>query len=276
MRRGDAADPLLRQVLPLAVERDEGPAGYSIDPVGDLSAKQSHGVLRKYAGRALVIVTGACAVHCRYCFRRHFPYGDIHAGEGFWRETVNVIGRDPSVDEVILSGGDPLAVSTRQLSSLIHALGALSTVTRLRIHTRLPIVLPARIDPALLEALTATRLRVIVVVHANHANEVDQEVRDALAALRGAGIVLFNQSVLLRRVNDDAKTLASLSEALFDAGVIPYYLHLLDRVHGAAHFEVDVETARQLHRDLRTLLPGYLVPRLVREDAGAPAKTPVY
>jgi EF-P beta-lysylation protein EpmB len=274
MRKGDAADPLLRQVLPLAVERAASPEGYSIDPVGDLSAMSSPGLLRKYRGRALMIVTGACAIHCRYCFRRHFPYGET-ARHGLWQGALREIEHDATIKEVILSGGDPLAASTRQLSALIQTLGALPHVGRLRVHTRLPIVLPARIDQTLIDALSGTRLRVVMVVHANHPNEIDPEVRDALAALRAADITLFNQSVLLRGVNDDVKVLASLSEALFETGVIPYYLHLLDRVEGAAHFEVGLPVARRLHRELRDLLPGYLVPRLVREEPGLGSKLPV-
>ena len=275
MRKGDAADPLLRQILPLAVERGESPPGYSPDPVGDLSAQPSPGLLRKYRGRALMVVTGACAVHCRYCFRRHFPYAEASGRRDRWHGALREIAHDPTIAEVILSGGDPLALSTPQLAPLIRRIEAAPHVRRLRVHTRLPVVLPARIDGALIEALAAHRLRTVMVIHANHPNEIDAEVRSALEDLAATGVALLNQSVLLRGVNDDAAVLADLSERLFDAGVTPYYLHLLDRVVGAAHFEVPDDAARALHRALAARLPGYLVPRLVREEPGADAKVTI-
>lgn len=274
MRRGDPADPLLRQVLPLADERQPAP-GFSADPVGDHAARRGAGVLHKYRGRALLITTGACAVHCRYCFRRHFPYAEEHAADNEWQDAVSVIAGDDSLREVILSGGDPLSLTTPRLARLVQRLEAIPHVRRLRLHTRLPIVLPARIEDGLLELLARGRLKPVMVVHANHPNEIDDEVGAALARLSGAGITLFNQSVLLRGVNDDAAILTALSEALFEAGVTPYYLHLLDRVQGAAHFEVDLDTARALHRQLRANLPGYLVPQLVHEVAGEAFKRPV-
>jgi EF-P beta-lysylation protein EpmB len=275
MRRGDAADPLLRQVLPLAAERAPGPADYSTDPVGDRTAMRSPGLLRKYHGRALMITTGACAVHCRYCFRRHFPYARANAREGSWQAALREISGDATIREVILSGGDPLMLATPQLAALIRLIEAVPHVARLRIHTRLPVVLPARIDGRLVDTLAGGRLRTVVVMHANHPNELDAEVAGGLGALAAAGVALFNQSVLLRGVNDDAAVLADLSEKLFEAGVTPYYLHLLDRVAGAAHFDVDAATARGLHAALAARLPGYLVPRLVREEAGADAKLAV-
>jgi EF-P beta-lysylation protein EpmB len=274
MRRGDPHDPLLRQVLPLAVEHDERP-GFGADPVGDLAAQAVPGVLQKYHGRVLLTATGACAVHCRYCFRRHFPYADANASADAWLGALAHIAADTSLHEVILSGGDPLVLSDRRLSQFVDALAGVPHVRRLRIHTRLPVVLPARVDGDLLDWLARPRFATVLVVHANHAHEIDAPVCAAMARLRHAGVTLLNQSVLLRGVNDSVDALAELSESLFAAGVLPYYLHLLDRVQGAAHFEVPEAEARHLMQQLNARLPGYLVPRLVREVAGAPGKVPV-
>jgi len=274
MRRGDAADPLLRQVLPIDRELDET-AGYSDDPVGDLASRRAPGLLTKYRGRALLVATGACGVHCRYCFRRGFPYSDENPRADDWRAALEAISADASLTEVILSGGDPLSLSDQRLADLSARIAAIPHVERLRIHTRQPVVLPSRVDAALLGWLGATRLRTVVVLHANHANEFDRDVRAACAALAATGATLLNQSVLLRGVNDDADALGDLSEALFAAGVLPYYLHQLDRVAGAAHFAVDDERALALHAEVAERLPGYLVPRLVREVAGAPRKLPL-
>jgi len=274
MRRGDPRDPLLRQVLPLALESSERP-GFVHDPVGDRAAARVPGLIHKYRGRVLLITTGACAIHCRYCFRRHYPYTDT-APRDDWEAALDYIRRDTSIHEVILSGGDPLLLSDARLAALLARLGAISHVARLRIHTRLPVVLPERLDTGLLDVLTAQRLPVAMVIHANHPREIDTVVAGALAPLRAAGIALLNQTVLLRDVNDDIETLAALNESLFAAGVLPYYLHLLDRVAGAAHFEVAEDTARGLLEGLREALPGYLVPRLVREVAGAPSKLTIY
>jgi EF-P beta-lysylation protein EpmB len=274
MRRGDPFDPLLLQVLPQRAEHDQAD-GYTIDAVGDLAAKAGHGVLHKYDGRALLIASGSCAVNCRYCFRRHFPYGEEIAAASHWREALAQLRADPSIREVILSGGDPLALATHKLEELTRGLAELPQVIRLRIHTRLPVVLPERIDDAFVAWLAQLPLQKVVVLHANHANELDAGVDAACARLREAGASLLNQSVLLRGVNDDADTLADLSERLFAAGVLPYYLHQLDRVQGTAHFEVSDDTALQLQQALRPRLPGYLVPRLVREVAGDAAKRPL-
>ena len=274
MCQADPGDPLLRQVLPLGAER-ESVAGFTGDPVGDLAAMSVPGVLHKYHGRALLTATGACAVHCRYCFRRHFPYGVANAAADRWQTAIDYLEADSSIREVILSGGDPLTLSDRRLAELAQRLDAIPHVRRLRLHTRLPIVLPERVDAALLQWLGRTRLQVVVVVHTNHANEVDAAVTAALKALKVIGIELFNQSVLLRGVNDSADALADLSEALFEAGVTPYYLHLLDKVAGAAHFNVPHAEAKRLVEQLSARLPGYLLPRLVREVAGAPAKLAV-
>jgi EF-P beta-lysylation protein EpmB len=274
MRPRDAHDPLLRQVLPLADECVTAP-GFGPDPVGDAQAMRVPGLLQKYRGRVLLTATGACAVHCRYCFRRHYPYAEANPVADRWHAALAHIAADDSTAEVILSGGDPLTLSDRRLKEFTDALAPIAHVKRLRIHTRLPVVLPERIDDGLLAWLGGLRLPTAVVIHANHANELDTTVRAALARLKDCGATLLNQSVLLRGVNDSADALADLSEALFDAGVLPYYLHRLDRVQGAAHFEVADARAVALVEALRARLPGYLVPRLVREDAGAPTKTPV-
>jgi len=274
IRPGDPADPLLRQVLPL-VEEDEPAPGFSADPVGEISTPPVDSVLHKYHGRALVMVTGACAVHCRYCFRRHFPYNDHAAVGADFDAAIDTIAADPKITEVVLSGGDPLTVADNLLETFARKLAAVPTVKRLRIHTRLPIVLPKRVDGNLAAWLGSLGLPVVVVVHANHANEIDDNVRRALAVLEKTGATLLNQSVLLAGVNDSLDALADLSEGLFDAGVLPYYLHMLDRVEGAAHFEVSEDRAKAIHAELTNRLPGYLVPKLVREVSGEPAKVGV-
>jgi EF-P beta-lysylation protein EpmB len=273
MRHGDADDPLLLQVLPGAAELLDSP-GYTLDAVGDLDARAAPGVLHKYQGRALLVATGACAIHCRYCFRRHFPYAEHAAANARWRPALDHLAADGSISEVILSGGDPLALATHRLAELGEGLQRIPHIRRLRIHTRLPIVLPERVDSEWLDWLAALPLQKVVVVHANHANEIDESVIAACRSMRAAGATLLNQSVLLRRINDSADALAALSERLFDAQVLPYYLHLLDRVQGTAHFEVSAERAVDLIGRLRAQVPGYLVPELVREVAGAASKLP--
>ncbi len=274
MRRRDPHDPLLRQVLPAAEELAAAP-GYSPDPLAEGRCSPAPGLLHKYRGRALLVVTGACGVHCRYCFRRHFPYAEHRPRQDGWRPALEVLAGDPSLSEVILSGGDPLVLADDKLGELAGELAEIPHLERLRIHTRMPIVLPERVDERLLAWLTASRLRPVVVVHANHGNEIDTEVRAAMQRLHGAGVTLLNQAVLLAGVNDRVEVLKNLSEALFEVGVLPYYLHLMDRVSGAAHFEVDEPTAKHLCWALMQQLPGYLVPRLVREESGAPAKYPI-
>ena len=272
MRHGDPGDPLLRQVLPVDDE-DRLVPGFSLDAVGDAAAKGGTGVIHKYEGRALLIATGSCAIHCRYCFRRHFPYADETAASGGWAPALDYLRADPTVREVILSGGDPLSLSTMKLAELTDALREMPQVTRLRLHTRLPIVLPERIDAEFLDWIGALPWPVVMVVHANHANEIDASVRDACNDLRQRGVHLLNQAVLMRGVNDDAHALVALSEALFTSGVMPYYLHLLDRVQGTAHFEVPEREALALRDAIHARLPGYLVPRVVREIPGQPGKT---
>jgi EF-P beta-lysylation protein EpmB len=274
MRHGDPRDPLLRQVLPLDDE-DRLVPGFALDAVGDVAARTANGVLQKYRGRALLVATGSCAIHCRYCFRRHFDYAAETAAAGQWREAVARIAEDPTIEEVILSGGDPLSLATPKLAELTDALAAIGHIKRLRIHARLPIVLPDRVDEPLLAWLRGLPWPVTVVVHANHANEFDAQVDAALGRLRAAGAMLLNQAVLLRGVNDDVDALADLGTRGLAAGVLPYYLHQLDRVQGAAHFEVDDATALDLHRALRARMSGYLVPRLVRELPGDTGKRPL-
>ena len=271
---GDAADPLLRQVLPLDEEMRWVP-GFGLDAVGDAAARTATGVLQKYRGRALLVATGSCAVHCRYCFRRHFPYAEETAARDGWREALDAIRADTTVEEVLLSGGDPLSLATPKLAELTAALAGIPHIRRLRIHSRLPVVLPERVDDGLVRWLAGLPWPVAFVIHANHANEFDASVDAALARLRGAGVQLLNQAVLLRGVNDSVDALAALGERSFAAGVLPYYLHQLDRVAGVAHFEVPDEQALALHAGLRARVSGYLVPRLVRELPGDSGKRPL-
>ena len=274
MRRGDPSDPLLRQVLPLDDEMRPMP-GFGLDAVGDGAAKTAPGVIQKYRGRALLVATGSCAIHCRYCFRRHFPYAEETAARDGWREAVDLIRQDASIEEVLLSGGDPLSLSNGKLAELTGALADIPHLRRLRIHSRLPIVVPERVDDGLMGWLSTLPWPVTLVVHANHANEFDGTVDAALGRLRAAGVHLLNQAVLLRGVNDSVDALGALSERGFAAGVLPYYLHQLDRVAGVAHFEVDDARARALHAGLAVRLSGYLVPRLVREIPGDTGKRPL-
>jgi EF-P beta-lysylation protein EpmB len=274
MRPGDPNDPLLLQVLPQLAECGEKP-GFADDAVGDLAARSAHGVLHKYEGRALLIAAGTCAVNCRYCFRRHFPYSEEIAAANGWREALAYVRADSTITEVILSGGDPLVLSDAKLREFSNGLEAIPHVRTLRIHSRVPIVLPERVDAGFRDWLGALPLRRVIVLHVNHPNELDESVRGACVRLRDAGATLLNQSVLLRGINDDVEMLAGLSERLFDFGVLPYYLHQLDRVRGTAHFEVADHRARELVEALRRQLPGYLVPRLVREVPGQAGKTPL-
>ena len=241
MEKGNPDDPLLRQVLTLQEEFIVTP-GYSTDPLEEQQSAVP-GVLHKYRNRALLLVKGGCAVNCRYCFRRHFPYQDNQGNKRNWRAALDYIRQHPELDEIIFSGGDPLMAKDHELDWLISELESIPHIRRLRIHSRLPVVIPARITDGLCQRLTGTRLQVIMVTHINHANEIDQPLKDAMGLLKKAGVTLLNQSVLLRGVNDDAGTLAALSNALFDSGILPYYLHVLDKVQGAVHFFVSVEQA---------------------------------
>ena len=272
MRPADPRDPLLLQVLPVAAERLE-PPGYGPDPLHEHAAQRAPALLQKYQGRALLIATETCAVHCRYCFRREFPYAAQHGEGGRWHEALSAIAADPSLEEIILSGGDPLSLSNARLAALGAALAAIGHVRRIRVHTRQPVVLPSRVDVGLTDWLRASPVPMVVVLHINHPNEIDAAVRAACAKLRAAGVTLLNQTVLLAGINDELAVLQRLSQELFDSGVLPYYLHALDRVRGAAHFLVPDERARELAGALAACLPGYLVPRLVREIPGAFSKT---
>jgi EF-P beta-lysylation protein EpmB len=272
MQPGNPADPLLRQVLPL-VEEEAEVQGYTADPLQEGAAFSAPGLLQKYAGRALMVTTGACAVHCRYCFRRHFPYQDTSDLAARWQAGIAQVRADSTIREVLLSGGDPLSLVDSMLADLAAQLAEIPHVTRLRVHTRLPIVIPERVCDSLLDWLCGTRLQPVVVVHANHPAEIDEAVAVSLRRLLSAGVSVLNQSVLLRGVNDNVQALCGLSERLIDLGVIPYYLHQLDRVAGAAHFEVSEETGRSIIRQMRSRLPGYAVPRYVREVPGEASKT---
>ncbi|KJS09014.1 MAG: lysine 2,3-aminomutase [Gammaproteobacteria bacterium BRH_c0] len=272
MEKGNPDDPLLRQVLPVSQELVVAP-GFNSDPLEEAQYNPVPGIVHKYSGRVLLITSPACAVHCRYCFRRHFPYEDNTLGKSQWQQALDYIAGNSSIREVILSGGDPLAANDNHLHWLVDQLAAIKHVQRLRVHTRFPVVIPSRIDADCLAWLTATRLTTVVVLHINHANEIDDDVAAMIQRLRGSGITVLNQAVLLKDVNDEVQTLTALSERLFENGVLPYYLHLLDPVSGASHFDIANPQAMALYRDLQAQLPGYLVPRLVRDTPGAAAKT---
>lgn len=272
MEYSNPNDPLLKQILPLEQELREV-AGFGIDPLGEKDKNPTEGVIHKYHGRLLLITSGACAVNCRFCFRRHFPYQDNQLSGRRLEEALNYIKNDDSIREVILSGGDPLAASDRRLKQLTGALADIPHVKVLRIHSRLPIVLPDRVTDDMLGWLASTRLKTVIVLHCNHANEINGNVRTAIARLKQTGATVLNQAVLLRDVNDSVDALVELSEALFDAGAMPYYLHLLDKVQGAAHFDIPRESAQDLVRGMMQRCSGYLVPKLVEEVAGETSKT---
>lgn len=275
MRRDDPTDPLLLQVLPLGLEEADAPE-FVDDPVGDSAARRAPGLLQKYEGRGLLITTGACAVHCRYCFRRHYPYGEEPRRLDDWEPALAEIAGDETLTEVILSGGDPLMLTDNRLTALVERIAIISHVRRLRFHTRLPIVLPERVNDSLLELLRTCGKTTVVVVHANHARELAGTCAEALQRMTKAATSVLNQAVLLRGINDSVDALADLSERLIDLGALPYYLHQLDRVQGAAHFEVPEERGRELIEALRARLPGYAVPRYVREVAGDVSKRPIF
>jgi L-lysine 2,3-aminomutase len=271
IEKGNLNDPLLRQILPIADEL-EMHNGFSNDPVGDLKAVKQIGVLHKYHGRVLLINTGACAIHCRYCFRRNFPYADLQLSKQQENAAIRAISEDETIEEVILSGGDPLVLNDVRLASLFEKLNAISTVKRIRIHTRLPIVQPQRITQELLGIFKNSAKKIVLVLHCNHANEIDNDVAGACEPLKKANVTLLNQSVLLQGVNDDAAILCELSERLFEIGVLPYYLHFLDKAHGTAHFQVSKSKALQIMTAMQNRLPGYLVPKLVFEEPGQLSK----
>ena len=274
IQKGNWNDPLLKQILPVEDEMLEV-KGYVSDPVGDLNASMASGVLQKYQGRALIITTGTCAIHCRYCFRKEYPYSDAKPATNNWQQVIKAIRNDPSLHEVILSGGDPLILSDQRLASLCQQLAAIPHIHTLRFHTRLPVVLPQRIDANFLHWFSALSINKVVVIHANHANEIDALVGDRLRALTKSGATLLNQSVLLKGVNNSVEALENLSQQLFHYQTLPYYLHLLDKVKGTAHFDSQQQHALILMKQLRDRLPGYLVPKLVREISGKRTKSPI-
>ncbi len=271
MNNDDPEDPLLRQIFP--IEEEEIPApGFNTDPLSEKTIQTVPGLLQKYHGRALLVTTGACAIHCRYCFRRHFPYASSNPSTGNWERAIDQLNQDTSIKELILSGGDPLTLSDARLMELTAKLSDIRHIERLRVHTRMPIVLPERVTEKMLEWLTETRLKPILIVHVNHANELSDRVAKAIQKIQKVNIPILNQSVLLKGVNDSANILIDLSERLFDLGILPYYLHMLDPVAGAAHFDVDEVRAKAIMEQVRSRLPGYLVPKLVKEQVGASYK----
>ncbi len=272
MQKGNAQDPLLLQVLSLGEELEERD-GYEADPLMESATIPLKGLIHKYYGRVLLTVTGACAVNCRYCFRRHFPYQSNNPGRSGWKEIAHYIANDTSITEVILSGGDPLLASDLVLTELIRLLEDIPHVHTVRIHTRIPVVFPERVERGLVNLLSTTRLKKVVVLHCNHPQELNDEVRQVCNELQKAGCILLNQSVLLAGINDQPTILAELSQALFACGVLPYYLHLLDKVKGAVHFDMPFAKAQAIYHQLQTLLPGYLVPRLAQEEPGKLHKT---
>ena len=272
IRKGDLRDPLLLQVLP-ASEENQVVEGFGADPLGESEFGLTGGLLKKYEGRALLVCNGTCAVHCRYCFRRHFPYEATVGVSEQWQPALDQIAQDESIEEVILSGGDPLTLVDSVVAKLVSAIESIAHVTRLRIHTRLPIVIPQRVTDELIECLAGSRLATVFVIHANHANELDDSVADAVSKLTTNRIAVLNQSVLLRGVNDSFDALSQLSKRLVEIGAVPYYLHQLDPVAGAAHFHVPIDEGKQLIADMRSKLSGYLVPRYVQEQPGKESKT---
>ncbi|WP_461538860.1 EF-P beta-lysylation protein EpmB [Spongorhabdus nitratireducens] len=272
IQRGDINDPLLKQVLPVSAELEHQP-GYSMDPLGEKPKNQQAGVIHKYRDRLLFIISNTCAVNCRFCFRRHFPYDENRLNREQWQEALDYVRNDTEISEVIFSGGDPLALNDQRLGWIVDGLASIPHVQRLRIHTRFPIMIPQRITEEMLDWFARTRLQPIMVLHCNHANEINEDVIEAIQRLKQAGVTLLNQTVLLKGVNDTVDDLEKLSRTLFQNGVLPYYLHLLDKVQGAAHFDMEQEAAQRLVGKLAARCSGYLVPKLVREVAGVPAKT---
>ena len=272
MLKGDLNDPLLKQVLPLDQEL-EPVEGFTTDPLAEMQSNPHDGLIHKYQGRVLLITTGACAINCRYCFRRHFPYQENRLGPEQWQSILDYIAADSSISEVLFSGGDPLVTPDRRLKKMLHDLAEIPHLQRVRFHTRLPVVIPQRITDELIEALTSTRLKPVVVLHSNHPNEIDATLGEALIPMQQARIPVLNQAVLLKGVNDEVAVLKQLNERLFDVGVLPYYLFVLDPVAGSAHFDISDQQAQALMRDLQTQLPGYLLPKLAREVPGKPSKT---
>jgi L-lysine 2,3-aminomutase len=274
IEKGNINDPLLRQVLPLGCELDAVP-GFVHDPLQERAVNPLPGLIHKYHGRVLITLSSACGIHCRYCFRRHFPYQDNNPGQAGWEKIIAYLSAQPDIAEVILSGGDPMTVKDGPLGHFYTQLADIPHIQFVRIHSRLLSVIPSRVTPALTQLLSTKRFTHSIVLHINHPREIDAALISAVAQLRAVGVTVFNASVLLKGVNDDLETLIALQKASFKAGIIPYYLNLLDRVSGSAHFEVDIEQAKTLMIELMSKLPGYMVPRWVKEIPGAPAKIPL-
>ena len=274
IKKNDPNDPILRQIFPYKAEEDEV-IGFINDPLAELNIQPEQGLLQKYNSRVLLITTGACAVHCRYCFKRHYPYQESSATSKHWQASVEHIKNDSSIEEVILSGGDPLTLSDRRLGKLCSSLATIKHIKRIRFHTRLPVVLPARITTTLLNKITGNGQSIIFVIHTNHANELDNTVSLAIKRLQEFGILVLNQSVLLKGINDSVKTLIHLSERLVENNVVPYYLHMLDPIAGGAHYDVPIKQAQELINDMQDRVSGYLIPKLVKEEIGTASKTPI-
>ena len=275
MGKGNPLDPLLLQVLPQSTEEQLHP-DFTADPLGEQSTNVETGVIHKYHGRVLLLAASGCAVNCRYCFRRHFPYSDNRLGRAQWQSALNYIAQDSSITEVILSGGDPLMLQDQHLADLVEGIADIPHVQRLRVHSRLPVVIVERLTDQLTDILTRTRLRSSLVLHVNHPQELTPQHAQRLDKMRQAGVTLLNQTVLLKGVNDSAEVLIELSEQLFNHHLLPYYLHVLDRVQGAQHFDLEEVEVYALYQQMLAKLPGYLVPKLVREEAGQPHKTPLH
>lgn len=269
---GNPQDPLLLQILPSAMEMQAVP-GYTTDPLAEAEHNPQKAIVHKYKRRLLVIAAGSCAVNCRYCFRRHFPYGENQLAQSEWQSVIDYLVAHPEVNEVIFSGGDPLMMKDALLADKVRKLEALPQIKRIRIHSRLPVVIPQRVCEEMLSWITSSRLDIVMVWHINHANEVDEEVILAATKLKQAGVTLLNQGVLLKGINDTVEAQVALSEAVFKAGLLPYYMFTLDPVEGAAHFDISIEQAQRLMGKVAAELPGYLVPRLAKEIPGKDAKT---
>ena len=277
MKKGDLQDPLFLQFAPLALE-DKHSKLFVIDPTGDKPAQKCDRLIHKYQARALLLVTPACAMNCRYCFRRHFDYSPTKSDSLITdsvTKSIQAIAKDPSIKEVILSGGDPLSLSDKSLQTLFDSLDAIDHVKIVRLHSRFLIGIPERITKAFLEMLANSTKTIIFVQHINHIKELDKDILDAFAQIRSLGIPILSQTVLLKGVNDFAEVLEDLFWALAKSSIIPYYLHQLDRVQGAAHFEVPIKKGLQLIQTLQERLPGYAVPRYVQDLPNQKSKSPL-
>lgn len=271
IEKGNPNDPLLKQILPGLAENKFYP-GFTPDPVGDLASNPQPGLIHKYQGRALLIASPRCDIHCRYCFRRHFPYEQ--AKKQHWQSALESIAQDNSITEIILSGGDPMTLSENALIELVQDIEAIPHIGTLRIHSRTPVVAPHRANrPQFLKTLFQSRLQTVLVVHCNHASELTPESAELMQQFHDSNVFLLNQTVLLKGINDSTDALSTLSKKLFSQRILPYYCHLLDKVSGAGHFEVQKDQAWAIFEQMRQTLPGYLVPRFVEEIAGEPYKT---